>query len=138
MNCTGSLKIHTLRGSMGEYLCEESVVPIKFECDAVAGAADADDSSVARKMKVCVCDISARRDADGVSYNVELALCGVAVRESRVRYVSSITAIDGEIHEACKNVIRVYVPDKNESAWDVEKKFRLGREAKLEGGAYIV
>ena len=58
---------------------------------------------------------------------------------SEVSGVVRLTPVHTE--EGCstrKNVIRVYIPEPGESAWDVSKRFRLPAEAESADGVYVI
>ena len=73
-----------------------------------------------------------------------LPRCGPRSQKTKIStQIAAATAItpvtdSGMINSSDGAVIRIYVPDEGESAWDVEKKFRLPGEARQEGKLYVV
>ena len=138
MIMNGSAKITLVKTGGGEVSAEDVMIPIRYECEAIDGAADADDGELAMRTKVGVTDISVRKDGDSLNITAELAITAAVLAEKTVSCATEIAALKSDDHMRKKNMIRVYVPDKDETAWDVEKKFRLGREAKPEGAVYVI
>ena len=68
----------------------------------------------------------------------ELAIASAVVGMETVKCVSSIAPVDDPSFRRSDNMIRIYVPDESESPWDVEKRFRLGREVSPDGGVYVI
>ncbi len=135
----GTVKLSVLTDVEGELVTDEVSVPLRYECDAVAGCADTDDSALARRMSVSVNDVSTRGDGDNIHITAELAISAIALGMQRVACVQSISPADGAKKcESGGNVIRVYAPGESESSWDVEKRFRLSGEAQREGEFYII
>ena len=139
MMLTGQVKLSALMMGEGESLCEEAVVPLRYECEAYSGAPDTDDGAMLRRTSVTVCDISMRHDGENVHLTAELAISAVALGSRKVRFVSEISPTSERESvglDGC--VIRVYAPSDGESAWDVEKRFRLRESARFEGEYYII
>ena len=139
MMLTGQVKLSVLMMGEGESLCEEAVVPLRYECEAYSGAPDTDDASLTHRTSVTVCDIGMRHDGENVHLTAELAISGIALGSRKVRFVSEINPTSERESvglDGC--VIRVYAPSDGESAWDVEKRFRLRESARFEGEYYII
>lgn len=139
MMLTGQVKLSVLMTGEGESLCEEAVLPLRYECDAYQGAPDTDEGSLLQRTSVTVCDIGMRQDGENVHLTAELAIAASALGCRKVRFVSEVVPV-GEAKrstdEGC--VIRVYAPSGGESSWDVEKRFRLRDAAQAEGDYYII
>ena len=139
MMLTGQVKLSLLMAGEGESVCEEAVVPLRYECDAYTGAPDTDEGSLLQRTSVTVCDIGMRQDGENVHLTAELAIAASALGCRKVRFVSEVVPV-GEAKrstdEGC--VIRVYAPSGGESSWDVEKRFRLRDAAQAEGDYYII
>ncbi len=138
MIMNGSAKITVVKTGGGEVSAEDVMIPLRYECEAIDGAADSDDGGLAKRTKVGVTDISVRKDGDSLGITAELAITAATLEEKTVSCATEITSVRVDDRMKKKNVIRVYVPDKDETEWDVEKKFRLGREAKPEGAVYVI
>lgn len=129
----GNVKISAVTELDGEMQSDECVIPYRYECDAAAESAD---EAVMRSM-VRVSDIQGRCEGENINLTAELAISAAVMGVERIKCISKITKSEGETSGG-KNVIRLYVPDENESAWDVEKRFCLAHEAKLENDVYII
>ncbi|MBR5252553.1 MAG: hypothetical protein IKV39_01610 [Clostridia bacterium] len=140
MTVHGSVKVSLVTLFEGEMLTDEITLPLKYECEAVPGARDAADGDISRRVAVSVTDIGVRPDGDVANITVELSLSAVALETQQVNAVVGITPVMGStnVEEQKRNVIRVYVPEKDETPWDVEKRFRLGREIFPEGDKYVI
>ena len=88
------------------------------------------------RVRAAVTDVTARPDGDTLNLTAELAISAAALGKAPVTYAASVTP-KKELNEK-KNLLRVYIPDKTETPWDVEKRFRLKDEAKMEGKAYVI
>lgn len=142
MFMTGTAKISVVKSGGGEVSLEDVNIPIRYECEASADASNSDDGGLVKRTKVSVTDISARKDGDTLGITAELSVAAAVLGEKNVTCAASITsaADASKTPDASrrKNMVRVYIPDRGETAWDVEKKFRLGHEAVMEGDAYII
>jgi len=140
MTVYGSVKLSIVTCGEGEMITDEVVIPLKYECEAMTGASDASDGELTKRMQVNVTDIGVRTDGDTMNITAELAISAIALGVKPVTAVLGIAPADkvqsGE--EPKRNVIRVYVPDGGETPWDVEKRFRLGKEATQEGDVYVI
>ena len=67
----------------------------------------------------------AREEGDGLNLTAELSVSVFVLNELHETAVTEVTPT-GEKTAQDGSMIRVYVPDSDESSWDVEKKFRLG------------
>lgn len=139
---TGSAKISVVKSGGGEVSLEDVNIPIRYECEAIPGAANSDDGGLVKRTKVSVADISVRRDGDMLGITAELSIAAAVLGEKSAMCAISIESVPDESKMSNtlrgKNIVHVYIPDQGETAWDVEKKFRLGREAVMEGEAYII
>ncbi len=118
------LKYVTVGG--GDAVCEEITLPLKYEFDAQTTAAD--DAEIVRKTAVRVTDITARQDGDSLRFTAELALPILALAEEKIECQTAIAPLPIEAPRERDVMLRVYVPDRDETPWDVEKRFRLGRD----------
>ena len=84
-----------------------------------------------KRCAVRVCDVTAREEGDGLNLTAELSVSVFALSELHETAVTEVTPA-GEKQNQDGSMIRVYVPDSDESDWDVEKKFRLGYAPKAE------
>jgi len=123
----------------GEAVMEEAAIPLKYECDALPGASDTDDASLSRRTMVRVTDIQARQDGDMLNLTAELAISAAALSSERLECAVAISP-EGNADTAAKpTMLRVYVPDRGETPWDVEKRFRIGKEiSPTENSVYII
>ncbi len=140
MTVHGSVKLNVVTSGDGEMISDEVVIPLKYECEAVSGAADMSDGEIAKRMQISVTDVGVRTDGDVMNITAELAIAAVALGSKPVTAVLGIVPVTrGQSGEDSKrNVIRVYMPDEGETPWDVEKRFRLGKEARQEGEVYVI
>jgi len=138
VHISGSVKLCVVTVGGGEFFFDEVTVPMKYTGEALC-LSDTSAPAVGR-MSVDVCDITARADGNMLSLTAELfisaALLTEDVKTAAVMLAPAETAEEKPV--SCRSRIRVYVPDNGESAWDVEKKFRLGHDAVREGEVYIV
>ncbi|MBE6541399.1 MAG: hypothetical protein E7672_03015 [Ruminococcaceae bacterium] len=136
MTLGGSAKISVVKSCDGDVTIDDVTIPIRYECEAMAGAENSDGAL--KRTKVGVTDINVRKDGDTLGITAELALSAAVLSEKNTVCATQIEAISESASTSKKNMVRVYVPDVDETPWDVEKKFRLGKEAKLEGEVYII
>lgn len=130
----GKLKMCCIAEKDGEYSAVESTFPLKYECGGGISSA-----AGSMKCSVKVCDVSAREDGGEVSLTAEVSISLFALAEKTVSAVSSVTAENDNASETKGDcMIRVYIPDCDEGEWEVEKKFRLGREARMVNGVYVI
>lgn len=129
------------RDGEGELSSDEVNLPFRYEWEALAdapgGPREGEDGTLSGRCAVSVSEITAREDGGEWNITAELSVASVLVAEENVRACVALRKVEGE-ETAAKNVIRVYVPEAGESAWDVEKKFRLPREAAETDGVYII
>ena len=113
-------------------------LPFRYEWEAAEGARDAEE--LAGKTAVTVTDVSAREDGGEWSCTAELAVASVLVAEECMTAGCALHRVQdgGDEAKRPRSVMRVYVPGEGESAWDVEKKFRLKGEAVPTDGVYIL
>lgn len=135
---TGNAVISAVEAGNGEAVLEELTIPYRWECEAVTDKT-ADHVCLAGKTSVRVTDIQARTDGDVLNLTAELAFSAAVVGMETVKCAASISPApeDSSVRRS-ENMIRVYVPDEGETPWDVEKRFRLGRDASAENGVYVI
>ena len=133
----GNAVLSVVEAGNGEAVLEELTLPYRYECEAATDKT-ADHVCLAGKTSVRVTDIQARADGDALNLVAELAIASAVVGMETVKCVSSIAPVDDPSFRRSDNMIRIYVPDDAESAWDVEKRFRLGREVSPDGGVYVI
>ncbi len=138
MVISGNAYVSAVESGGGEAILDEVTIPFRYECEAVSDKT-ADHAYLAGKTSVRVTDIQARCDGDVLNITAELAISAAVVGMEAVKCAASIapSAEEGMVKKS-ENMIRIYVPDEGESAWDVEKRFRLGRDAKAEGSVYVI
>ena len=139
---SGSVKVTVVSRAEGEYLTDETTIPLRYEWEALPDAPDADDGQITAKTAVTVTDIairpgSAQSDGEEWSVTAELGIAAVLAVSVPLRAAVSLTPSENSA-PLSKNIIRVYVPGEGESAWDVEKKFRLGKDACAVDGVYVI
>lgn len=134
MTVEGTVKLECVTAGEGETVTDEVQIPLKYECDALPDAMDSD--SLTARAHAVVTDVTARPDGETLNLTAELAISAIALGKEPVTYVSAVTPVN-RISEK-QNLLRVYIPDAAETTWDVEKRFRLKEEAKMEGRAYVV
>ena len=138
MILTGNALLSVVEAGNGEAILDELTVPYRYEWEAATDKT-ADHVCLAGKTSVRVTDIQSRADGDVLNLVAELAISAAVVGMETVRCVSSIAPVpDDSSPRRSENMIRIYVPDEGESAWDVEKRFRLGKEASADGGVYVM
>ena len=135
---SGNVFVSAVEAGGGEAILDEVSVPFRYECESVTDKT-ADHVCLAGKTSVRVTDIQARADGDVLNLTAELAISAAVVGMETVKCVSSISpAPDDGTAKKNETMIRIYVPDDGESAWDVEKRFRLGKAASADGGVYVI
>ncbi len=135
----GSVKVSLVTSLEGEMTADEVNLPFKYECEAAEGASDASDGDITRRVGVTVTDIGVRTDGDVAGITAELSISCAALARGQVRAVVGIAPTGEEsAEETRRSMMRVYVPEQGETPWDVEKRFRLGREISPEGGVYVI
>lgn len=130
----GNVKINYVTRSGGEFTGEETSAPFKYEADAMTKD---EAPQTVKKCSVNVCDVSVRQDGTNLNFTSELSVSVFAWTEKTVSAVVA-AATDKEKSKEEKNKIRVYIPDKDETPWSVEKKFRLGEKPESVDGVYII
>lgn len=138
VNLSGSVKFCVVTVGGGEFYFDEVTVPLKYSSDAL-GRSETPNPAVGR-INVDVCDITARADGNTLSLTAELFVSSALLTEE-VKTAAVMLEADESAdvkYEKKDSRIVVYVPDIGESAWDVEKKFRLGHDAVREGEVYVV
>lgn len=128
LSAEGEVKLCAIVEKDGEYSLCEGTFPLKYECDG--GMADGSGADMKRCV-VRVCDVTAREEGDGLNLTAELSVSVFALSELHETAVTEVTPA-GEKTAQDGSMIRVYVPDSDETDWDVEKKFRLGYAPKAE------
>jgi len=136
---SGNAYITSILCGEGEAVSEECVIPVKYECEAESPNSDKSGNGIVGKCEIIVCDTSGRCDGETLNVTAELALNGVFLEENGVRYLSCIKLDTSSRIAKKKNVIKICVPDKNESEWDIMKRYRVADSSpKKSGGVYIV
>ena len=142
----GTVRLTLVSRSEGELVSEEASLPFRYEWEAVDGARDAEE--LAGKTAVTVTDVGAREDGGEWSLTAELAVSSVLVSEECVTAGCALRPVplppaggEDAKTQGCagsRSVMRVYVPGDGETAWDVEKKFRLRGDAVETEGVYVI
>ncbi len=135
---SGTVKATVISRADGDFISEEVSIPFRYEWEALEGGAGPEEFPLSSKSAVQAADIAVRTsDGDEWTVTAELGLAAVCVATQDTRAVVALTPGEGG-EPVKKNLIRVYVPETGESAWDVEKKFRLGKDAALTEGVYVM
>ena len=135
---TGNACISVVETGGGEAILDEVSVPFRCEFESVTDKT-ADHACLAGKTSVRVTDIQARADGDVLNLTAELAISAAVVGMETVKCAASIApAPDDGTAKKHETMIRIYVPDDGETPWDVEKRFRLGRDTKADGNVYVI
>lgn len=147
MTVSGSVKLNVVSVGNGEFFMDDVTIPLKYECETLPemgkgngngnGNGKTAPENLIGRIQVDVTEINARTDGNTLNLTAELAITAAMLAENTKTAAVKLTPTESA-QKPKKNMIRVYIPDAGESAWDVEKKFRLGREAVKEGGAYVV
>jgi hypothetical protein len=138
MILTGNAVLSVVESGGGEAILDELTLPYRYECEALTPET-VDPACLTGKISVRVTDIQARADGDILTLTAELALSAAVLGLETIKCVSSQTPVpeSGSVRKS-DVLLRLYVPDEGESAWDVEKRFRLGHDAKAEGAVYVI
>ena len=138
LKISGSSRVSVVTIGEGETVTDEIVIPFRYDCESVCSTGG-DDASLTKRTLVSVPEITVRESGDTLDVTAELAISAVILGCEQIRAASSI-APSAEQGKKCDNraTIRVYVPDGGESAWDIEKKFRLTEPLKAEGRLYVI
>ena len=138
----GSAKLTVLTRSGDEFAAAETTVPFRYEWEALPGTPDADENAVTGRIASGVAEITARpADSDGGTdwtVTAEVWVAAALLSVSEVRGLVRLTSVPSSEGGRRKNVIRVYIPEPGESAWDVSKRFRLPDEAESADGVYVI
>ena len=138
MILTGNAVLSIVESGNGEAILDELTLPYRYECEALTPET-VDPACLLGKHSVRVTDIQARADGDVLTLTAELALSAAILGVETIKCVSSIAPVPDAASSRKPDVLlRLYVPDEGETAWDVEKRFRLGRDAKAEGSVYVI
>ena len=137
----GSVKLTLLTRTGDEIGADEVTLPLRYEWEALPGADDADEDLLSGRLEAGVAEISARpaETESGIEWTVtaELWIAAAVLRAEPVR--GTVRLIPAQEEEPPrKNVIRVYVPEPDETPWDVEKRFRLPGPAEMTDGVYVI
>ncbi len=142
----GTVKATVVSRADGEFISEDVVIPFRYEWEALEGGAGPEECPLSCKCAVTAADITVRTapsdaggEAEGPEWTLtcELGLSAVCVSTAETRAVVGLEP-KGDGEPPKKNLIRVYVPENGENAWSVEKKFRLGKDAALTEGVYVM
>lgn len=134
---TGNAYISVVESGGGEAALDEAVIPFRYEFD---GCVKQNDAKPDGRIEIKVTDIQAHADGESLGLTAELSVSAMLFGRENVKYVAAISQSDDvQVFAAsAENMIRIYSPDDGETSWDVEKRFRLGREPKAEGEIYII
>lgn len=151
VSLSGKIKLGWVLTDGDDAVTGEGAVPFRYETEAkptenvadVGAGADDGDTEILlpfSKCSVTLCDLSARHDGDKLSFVCETGISMLAMREREASALTSIarSAEEDENDGTHEAMLRVYVPDDDEDAWSVEKKFRLGHAPEKHGGNYII
>ncbi|MBQ4353691.1 MAG: DUF3794 domain-containing protein [Clostridia bacterium] len=132
----GSVRLCAVTANGEEFFLDETVIPLRYDCDALPKSGEGGQFS--GRIAVDVTEITARPDGNTLHLTAELGITAALLgEETHAAAVLLTPDPDGKL-PAGRNRMTVYVPDAEESAWDVEKRFRLGREAVKDGNAYVI
>ena len=138
---TGSVRVTAVTRSGGEFSTDEIVLPLRYEWEARENAPDAENGSLPGRVEAGIAEITARPSVSdgGTDWTVtaEIWLAAALMAEEPVRGVVRLDPA-GEGGKEGGSVVRVYVPEPGETAWDVEKRFRLAEEAVMADGVYVI
>ena len=138
---TGSVRVTAVTRSGGEFSTDEIVLPLRYEWEARENAPDAENGSLPGRVEAGIAEIAARPSVSdgGTDWTVtaEIWLAAALMAEEPVRGVVRLDPA-GEGGKEGGSVVRVYVPEPGETAWDVEKRFRLAEEAVMADGVYVI
>ena len=139
LKISGSSRVSVVTVGGGEAVTDEVMIPFRYECDC-GTAEDRDDSALTKRTLVTVPEISVRENGETLEITAELSIAAVMLGEEQVNAAVTI-APSGESRKNDgeeRGMIRVYVPDEDETPWDVEKKFRLSESLKADGRLYVI
>ena len=139
LKISGATRVTVITLGGGEAVADEINIPFRYECDCGEGTSY-DDSSLLGRTLVTVPEISVRESGDSLEITAELAISAILLGTEQVTAATVITptAQCAEVEGAGSGLIRVYVPDADETPWDVEKKFRLSEGVRLDGRLYVI
>ena len=138
MILTGNAVLSVVEAGSGEAILDELTLPYRYECEALTPET-VDAACLVGKTAVRVTDIQARADGETLTLTAELAISAAVLGLETIRCVSSISPVpEAAVSRTNDVLLRLYVPDEGESAWDVEKRFRVGCDAKAEGEVYVI
>lgn len=138
MKMSGSAHVTVVTFGGGEAVEDALVIPFRYECDCMTDGVH-DDASIVRRTSVAIPEVTVRQNGDALDVTAELSISAVALAAERAASVVGISQVgDGKKNGERRGMIRVYVPDEGESAWDVEKKFRLAQPAERDGRMYVI
>jgi hypothetical protein len=116
----GECHYNVIADNGGEYVYGEFSSPFKYETDGEKGSAS--DYSVDVEV------IAGRVKLDGENLNIDSELA-VASRIGDFFEVSSVcSASFGEVHESAKKGVVICYPSKNESVWEIAKRYHVNFE----------
>jgi hypothetical protein len=137
----GTVRLTLVTGKGGELTSDELILPLKYEWEALCDAADSEDAGVTGRVEAGVAEITARpSESDGGtewSVTAEVWIAAALLSSRPVTGVVKLTP-KGEGGAFRKDVIRVYIPEPDETSWDVEKRFRLPGPAEVSDGVYVI
>lgn len=145
VSLSGKLKLGWSLTDGDDTVTGEGAVPFRYETEAKSADGGDEDGAEAllpfSKCAVTLCELGARQDGDKLTFVCEVGISVLAMREREESLLTSVSRRASEEDEsggAHEAMLCVYVPDDDEDAWAVEKKFRLGHSPDEHGGKYII
>ena len=139
LTVSGNVRVTLCSVGDGESATDEIGIPFRYECEAADGAGDSEGTGLCGKVVVTVPEITVRDEGENLSVTAETAIAGILLGSEQITAATAITPVKTDSQtDTDEAVIRLYVPDDGESAWEVRKKFRLADEAEMEGKLYIM
>ena len=118
---SGNCAIKAYIASDGDVVCEEFVIPLKYEARTGEGDAPQD---ILWQTVCSVTDASGRLDGDRISAVAELCVAAHAVERSLQSPVSEVVLDRYAKHEDADATVRVCFPEPGQCLWDIAKRCR--------------
>ncbi|MBR6650220.1 MAG: hypothetical protein IKL36_02300 [Clostridia bacterium] len=119
---SGSCRIKAFIVSNGEVICEEILLPLKYETAAQSPLAD---GKIIVYADIVCTDVNGRLEGDTVYANAELCLSLYVKRECKIHPLSKIKLEALSDEGACNPQIKILYGSGDNVLWDVSKKYRV-------------
>lgn len=119
----GTCAVSVLMLADGDAVCEEFTLPLRYECECAAPAADP-----LWRCAVETVSADARTEGDKLAVHLDLSVSLAAWSREKIRFVESAALTKSARRPQDDGCIRICYPDPGEPLWEIAKRYGVSRQ----------